>query len=353
MMRKNTWLLFLTFLALVGMSSVKAAGTYFRAGEKIYDSEIVNHSYFVAGNEIITNSKVDGLYFAAGNKINDQASVEYGFLAGNDILVDGETDRDLFVVGNTVKINDTAQIGRDIYILANEIVINGDIKGNLFLAGKNVLINSRNIGGDVNAAVGSLEVTSDVNIAGTLKYNDDSQTNILSDHIANKDIYENEFNDNDKYTIMKAWIFTIANLVIFAVIINFLFPNIYRNVIKNDDIFKYAFTGVAMLFLVPIIGVILLVTQFGLISGLILLMAFALLTYISILWSIFYVGNMLFNKYMKLNMNSYLVIIFSTIIYCLIMKIPVVNIFVSISTIVLGLGIDYKWFSSLRQKDVK
>ncbi|MDO5475348.1 MAG: hypothetical protein Q4F61_03120, partial [Candidatus Saccharibacteria bacterium] len=129
---------------------------YFSADETLVSEKNANHSLFLAGSDVSSKDSVFGLGFLAGNVVNAAGTYEYGFFAGSSVEVTGEVENDLFVAGNTVKIDEAASIGRDVYAAGNILTISANLNGKVFAAGNRLVLNNVTIDGDFDAEFSSI-----------------------------------------------------------------------------------------------------------------------------------------------------------------------------------------------------
>ena len=120
---------------------------------------------------------------------------------------------------------------------------------------------------------------------------------------------------------------------------------IYNN--KNTKYIKNVGIGFLLLICIPLISILLLVSNIGIYLGLIIAGLYLIALYISFIISGFILGNLLLKKLMNLNTNKYLSGIIGIILLKLLMLIPVFGTILGL--IALTLGLSTIW--NLVQKD--
>lgn len=97
-----------------------------------YD-EIVNHSGISIGQSTIdVDEKLEGVHFIMSNDmIKIKGEVEHGLIYGTNIVIEGKISGDTILIAETVKILESAEIERDIIVVADKLEVAGKVKGNL------------------------------------------------------------------------------------------------------------------------------------------------------------------------------------------------------------------------------
>ena len=343
--------LLLLLLLIIPLFNVKAQsfGEYSETGNEITNHKSYNHSYFMAGNNINSDINVDGILFAAGNDVNLSSQTEYGFIAGNTIAISKENLKDLFVAGDIVNFKEGYHNGRDLYALGSTVNLAGNIDSNVFAAGSNITIANANINDNVYLDASNITIGDNVTINGSLKYNDDATINGLDklgstsiETYTNKDFTQNTILDQTKSTLIS--IFSL--LIVAFVIIKFKQDKVKlmdEEKVNDDSIFKKALIGLGVLFCVPLISIILMVTIIGLPLGLIILAIYSIALYLSVLPVSYLIGKYFINKVLKSKCNIYLVFTYGIIIVKLISLIPWLGSVLYFLIMLIGLGYFYQF----------
>ncbi len=338
--------IFVALLLLIPIVA-KAEGKYFNAGDVVKDVDTISHSYFSAGNTVNNETTVDGILFTAGNTVSVDGKSEYSFIAGNMVSVNEKVEKDLFVAGNQVTIGSKAELGRDVYAAAASLVIDSDIKGNAFLGGDSVTINSKKIDGDVSISASEINFAEGLTIKGTLSYNENANVKNLDKITAEKieKITDIE-TTSDK---IRAVVFSIASLIIVALVINWLFPKVYsynedRNTFK--DIATAVGVGFLVLICVPLISIVLMVIVIGLPLGLIGLAVYLIALYLSGAFAAKLIGSLILNLFKSADSNTYLELAIGIIVFKLAGLIPVVGGYIIFIGLLYGLGYAFLAFKN-------
>lgn len=351
-MKKKIFLVLIMILSLVAIPVKGENVGNFYAGDNLSVEEEINKTVFAAGNSVKFTSNIDGATFVAGNIVYLNSTQDYLFAVGNNITLDGVTAKDAFVCGNFITLE--ASSIRDLYVAGTDMIINSDISGNLYVAGANVIINSK-VEGDVYVATESLRLGKDAVVNGTLKYPDDAKLDIDNTAIiSKKEVYDTNATKKIDASKLKSEFNLLAIIVgellgtlyrfvamfLIAVILLALNKKVFENMLKvKKDFGTIALTsllGFALLCLLPIAAIIVMITVIGVPIGIISLIIYGLLIYLSIIPTAYYFGNLVFGKTIK---NKFLLMLVSLIILYLIRLIPYIGGIVGFISLIFGLGI--------------
>jgi hypothetical protein len=190
-----SWLIFLliVILAVPTMAFDARSG----ANVTIGSGEVVNSDLYLSGTNINIDGTVNGDVFALGQTININGTVNGGItiagqtitvngkvstgarLAGQTVNIGGNIGRDLVVAASDVLVSGTAVIGGDLNVYSNANLINGRINGNVTGTANNMTING-GIGKNVIITVTTLTINSTANLGGNLTYTSPNKANIQS-----------------------------------------------------------------------------------------------------------------------------------------------------------------------------
>ena len=349
-MRKRFGYLFLMLLLLfvavpVGAKSEKG----FYADNNLTVSEEQDSTLFAAGNYVTVNSKIDGLAFIAGNSVTVKSQQDYLFAAGNMVTLEEVTAKDAFVAASQITIN-SSKI-RDLFAAAGTITINSDIDRNAFLGGDRVEINST-INGNVKVACEELVIGENAKILGTLYYPEEAKTDIsegasiekTEKYKGNVDIDGKEVAEKTALAVFLAaivsFIIGLISKVVVGVIFMFLFKKVFDKIDEEEksagNFFSKFGVGFGVLCLTPIIALILMITGILFPIGIIGLIVYGILIYLSSIATAYYVGGWVFKDSIK---NDYLRYMASVAILLVIFRIPFIGGLSKFFSLCVGLGI--------------
>ena len=339
------------FLPLTMVHAISAG--YFNSDEGQAD---VNHSVFVANDNVSYDHKVNGIAFVAGNTVDVKNVSDYGVVAGNNVNFEGSTNNDLFIAGNVVNISTSninqSMVGRDLYAMGNDVTIKGDVNGNAFIAGDIVTLKSAVINGDLNIHANKLIISDGAIINGDLNYNSDlkieNESNLT---VSNKNSY-NEGKDYNYKEGTASWLLGLAMFLVFAFVINLIFPVIYKKV--NEDIdgksevlyCAYAFLG---LILIPVIAILFIFTVIGIELTAFLMIGYIILLMLSMVVTAMVLGKRVLAKLFNVSDNAFLSITVGVVLIKVISLIPILGGWIYFIGFIYGLGKLFKFIIDTRK----
>src|SRR5688572_31230808 len=89
--------------------------------------------------------------------------------AAGVIAVTGQVAEDSVLAGGEVRIEPGARVGRDAFVAANEATLQAPVAGDVQAAAETLTIGG-SVTGSVRAEVGTLRLTDDASIGGSLRY---------------------------------------------------------------------------------------------------------------------------------------------------------------------------------------
>lgn len=302
-------------------------------------------SQFMAGTSVAPDGTINGILFAAGESLSISGYNEYGLYAGNRVIVNANIGKDLFVAGNIVSMSTNANIARDLYVAANAVTINGNIGGKVKAAANSIVISDAYINGDVVLSANSIVLGDNITINGNISYNKDATVEGLNKLDSNKvSTYEEikgiEYERTTK-DILVSKISSICSLIILALVINALFPKIYKSIdkkITTKKVFSNMGIGFIALIAIPIASVIAMLTGIGVGVGLLALAVYIICLFLCILIPMVLIGNIIVTKVFKLKDKTYLSILFGVLVVELFSMIPLIGGLCYFLLMLIGLG---------------
>ncbi len=344
-MKKNlrvliVFLLCLTF-SVKGVQARSYISELFQAGDKIKIEKELNGTSFIAGNEVDVNASINGIGFFAGNELNVNATQEYLFGVGNDISIKKDIEKDLFLAGTNIKIKDS-NIKRDAYIAGETIEIDGNVDRNIYIYGNEVDLKG-DYKGNVTVYAMSIKVDKSTNISGTLKYNKDANVTGINKNIKTK-YYETTKTISFKEYLIK-FISSYIHIAVVAIVLIFMFERFFKKSLNQTkeitlkNIIIICGKGFLILIGVPIIAMMLLFSGLFMSVGVIGGIIYGILLYIANIFTAYILANIIDKKYLKKNMNSYLLMIIGLLIIYVVSIIPIIGSLLSFISLIFGLGI--------------
>lgn len=178
--------------ALIGVAVIAGPALAFtgRGGDapRVGAGEVINDDLYMAGSTVTMSGRVAGDFVAAGGTVNAEGQVgDDLILAGGTLNVDGRTAGsarlaggainvrgpiagDLVATGGTVTVSGT--VGRDLVLGAGDAVLGGTVGGKVLGGAGNLTIRGT-VNGPVDVEVGQLTIARGAVIRGALVYHSD------------------------------------------------------------------------------------------------------------------------------------------------------------------------------------
>lgn len=342
--------------------------------DKFGNSKIdsVNKTSSISGNVIIIANKlviepgctIDGdLYVLASEVDLGQNSVVSGnsIIVASNVKLNGKINGDLYVNSKDFDMQYYGYIRRDFHLNTNNANLNGYINRSSYITAKNITLNdnfmnekdfnvtnsnniifSGKINGDATINSKNITVNDSCRIYGNLNYSSKQEIN-LNDGVVSGEVNYSKYNSNFGKDLLNYFLNLVAVLLFFA-LIYFVIVKVSPEYISRlsyftaIDMLKSLGIGLGILILVPIVSILLFITNVGILVGLFLLALYAVLLIISIPVFIITIAEFIKNRFFG-SINSFVIVLILTVLLSLLNLIPYFGLIVSILALTLGLGI--------------
>lgn len=302
---------------------------------------IIRGNVFVVGNTLNLNCEINnGDLYANVKNFNMKY---YGFIyrdlhvSSENVTLEGYVYRNSFI--NTKNITTTSTfINNQDFNIENALntTISGEIKGNSNINSKNIIFKSKD---DTQKNITCL-------ISGDLNYSSKNEIKI-EDKIVSGDINYTEYkSSNSILSRIGNYLIGLLTSLIYVAIIYFILnrfaPKFIEKIsnINSSSILKYLGIGILLFVILPVLSILLLISNVGSLLGLLLAIIYALLLIIA-KPIIIIAFSKIINKRIT-SLNIYIGIGITTIALSLINLIPYVGFIVSLLVIIMGLGLIVK-----------
>lgn len=260
----------------------------------------------------------DRAVIAKNQTINDDL-----FITGGEIEVLGTVNGDVYAVGGDILINGVVK--GDVLVAGGEVTIKGVVENSVRAAGGQITISQAKIGRNLSVAGGDIMVSDDTKVVGkSYVFKPESR-----DANAGNESFAGSFS---------IWSFLAAS-VVGIVLLRYLKPVVKRVVHEmrtqtNNSIFA----GFVALFLVPVALFAIMFTLIGIPLALILGVLFVIELYMAKIFVAIAVGDYVNERFTLKSERTYLNFAVGLLIIELAMLIPILNFFVGVGVLLLGLG---------------
>ena len=342
----------LLFLFLL-LPQTTEAETVLRVGNNISveENQIVDGDYYVSagligktvmsgtvsgdmsafGASTIINGDIgsDALIFSGISQLHASVTDDVR-IVGGEVTIAGDVGGDVFVIANTLSILSTARVGGDVFFFGGDAVIEGDVEGSILGKAQSFDINAH-VGKNVDVvAYSKIEFRDNTNIDGFVRYTSftpllRSQGAVISGEIQKSDFSKTTINEHSRKVVTSIFIVLFAILSLYL-----LAKREIEIVIKSieESYFPDFLTGLAIVFLGPIIAIVLMVTVLGLFVGIIVATILVLLYILGFLLTSVVLGVFTLRFFYKNASVSLASIILGVIIAQLLTFVPVIGILI-------------------------
>jgi hypothetical protein len=344
------------------------------AGRTVLSNAVVNADVFAAGQTVTIGGMVANGLTAAGQTVSLTGDVGHGVrVAGSTVDISGSIGRDVLAACATLNIFETSVIAGDVAIGAGTAILGGQVGGDVH-GGAETLIIEGSIAGDVTVNVGTLEVKPGATIGGNLTYTGSTEA-IIPAGVVNGSVEFTERVEDDKTTDGGRGWRGIAPLAFFAgitwQIIMYLMAFITglvliliaprrmaaaASVIRTET-GPVAGYGAIALFAVPFAALVLVITVVGLPLGIITILLWGILLYLSQLPVSLFLGHLILGRNKSLEGKGFMIgsLALGLLVLALLKWIPFLGVFVSLAIALFGMGAFVvtcrRWMQSHRAGD--
>lgn len=323
---------------------------YFAYGRSIEISGTVNGDVYVFGGQVFFDGIVNGDIIAAAGSIEISGTVSHDVrLLAGQALVNGRIGRNLSGVTATIELAPSAIIGNNLVLVSGNADLESTIKNHARIYASSVRISDR-IGGNVDAYVGQMRITSKANINGKLEYW--SNKNALIDPNAQigkgvkhhpsffYKLFHGKLSTIIKVSSKLAGLFMnfFYSLVIGLIMIRYFRKRIDRTIdVLNQKLLQSFIAGIVLVVLLPVVFFAMIITILGVPFALTLLSLTVVTFYSAKILSILWVSKLIFFRFdFQKHMRLYYA--FGLIIYFILTTIPYFGTALSAVALLLGLG---------------
>ncbi|MFC1625028.1 hypothetical protein ACFL15_01485 [Patescibacteria group bacterium] len=322
------------------------------AGENVDISGIVNGDVIVGAGQINVSGKINGDLIAGGGNIRISGQVTQNVrLTGGQIIITGTVGKNILAATGNLEISESAIIGGYLVTGAGNLAIYAPIPGNLIAGSGNVSINN-SIGGKVKLGSSQIYLSPEASVGGDFEYWSESEANIDENALITGDIIKHDLPQNydfkmpnfDPVKVARGFFgFTLGiKIVSFLtlILIGFLMIKLFPKYMDttSEIISKKGWVsllvGFSTIFLFPIIFIVLLVTIIGIPVAFILAMIYSLFAYMAKIFVIYWLSGKIMDK----KKSKYLSFFLASLVYSLVLIIPVFSRVARVLITFTGLG---------------
>lgn len=323
-------------------------GDYFALGPHVEISGTVNGDLYAAGGDVLIDGAVNGDVIVAGGKITLSGSVSQDArLAAGQVTISGTVGRNITVGGGDVQLTESAQVRENLLAGGGNVQLAGHIGRDARVGAGHVTI-SNGIDRDLAVAAASVRLTSKATVGGKLRYWSESAPSIdegatVRGGVVQRPLPEGWRGDRVRHGFAGArfaWagISFVSTLILGLVLLR-IYPVFCRNAAGTIQARPGASLAVggALVVGVPLVVLLCIVTLVGIPIGLLLGLLYVPTLYLARVFVMFWAGGLLLKRVSGSSSLGW-AFVAGLVLYALLSLIPFVGKFVTLATLLLGVG---------------
>lgn len=303
-------------------------GDLYLSGNDVTMDKLVNGNVYIAGNNVTIKGQIAGNLMVAANTVTlEETYVQYSaFIVARDVKFNAVAS-DLYTACQNLTIDNKAGVYRDLNVTASSIKLTG-------IVGRNANINC--------SSLSLTDGTNTAQIYGNLKHYSSQKIEIPENSVTGtydfKEITKKEESGSKVSDYVFSLLSFILTVLILWAILKLSAPKFYDASLElaSKKSGKFSLIGLGWLVLLPIVGVLLLCTGFGIYVSLLLFAVYLLSFFLSIPVATISVGNIINNKWNKKTTSmEFVCILISSILFWIINQIPYINTIVLVASMLI------------------
>lgn len=384
---KKFFVILLSFFFIASVIAIPVFAQEERQNIVLLADQIHEGDYFAAGDNVNIMGTVNGDAYAAAGNVIVQGVINGDLLtAGGTVTISGDIQGDIRTAGGTIILSG-ASVGGNVTALGGTITIDSSsvIQGSLVSAGGNLqilapvgrgatigagsVVLGNSVGGNILAGVGEMTLSQNAIINGDLTYYSESEATIaagatvsgkITQQIPPNTRVNTEEVERTAEGFAKGLAFSLKVVDIFWLLIVGLiatqfFPIFMKRTAETvrGKIGWSLLTGLIVMIIFPVIGILLFVTLAGIPIAIVLLFIFLFIMWFARIFALHALGTEI-AKRLKLKSGTNMTYVIGLIAYSVLTIIPVIGFFTQIIVVLSGIGaflaIKKKYYEELRTK---
>ncbi|MFH1891703.1 MAG: polymer-forming cytoskeletal protein [Candidatus Zixiibacteriota bacterium] len=347
-------------LGVIWASNAHALET--RGGDEVYVSEKINDDLLLGGTDVKFDGEIHGDVIAAGMDIVVDGTVDGNInaagytvkagglvyrsvrLAGYKVTADGRIGNNLMLMGGIARVGSTCEVQNDVFISSGKAFVHGTVLGNLQIEADEVVI-SGTVDRDVDISAGKVTIDRSAVILGNLTYSSPEKATIADGAQIEGDTKYKKKTAGDTEDSFSSF-FETAILFVGAYIVGLFLIGFCRrpccstrDIILSDLPRSFGF-GLVLFIVVPIALVLALVTVIGIPVGVVALLLYVILFYVSKLFVALAIGDKLLSTLSSSPgpKSQALALLIGLVVLTILFNLPYIGWMLYLLTVMVGLG---------------
>lgn len=347
-----TLMIILLFTLNVFADSIDSASNYFASDEDVNISKEILGDIYSVGRTIKVNDKVEGDIIVAGETIDINSKEVSGNIrtASRILNINSKNIKNITSVAQNINI-DKETIANGIYVSAEKINFKGSCNG-FYANGSTVIINGK-IDGNLKVNCDELIIADNGEVTGEVQVYSPKEP-ITNSKISMSDIKYTKVDNSKNENELKALVgFSTIISLLASLILGFVIYTVSKKffIRTNDLLIKeplpVVLGGMASFILVPIVSLLLFITVAGLPLGILSLIIYFIIVYLSPV-----VMGIILGRLILKHKNPYLQLFVGILVVRLLSLLPMVGAFVWVVSAMIVQGfIVYESYQSIKYKE--
>ncbi len=323
-------------------------GDYFTFGPHVEISGTVHGDVYAAGGEVLMDGVVDGDLIVAGGEVRVSGEVTQDIrMAGGTVTLSGKVHRNATITGGDVHLTDSSHLKGSAVIGAGNLLLGGSIDGDVRVGAGNVTL-SKAIGGDLAVAAPAIRLTSKASVGKNVIYWSDDEPSIdegatVLGTVTQRPIPEVFKGEDAKRGLvgmkLVGGMVSFVSTLLLGLLLLRIYPVFTSRVASKIQEQPWVVLGVGgvLLFGVPMLIVLCMVSVLGIPIGLMLGAMYVVTLYLGRVFVMLWLGQRLL-RLVSDSSSATRAFVTGLVTYFILALVPLVGGLITVVTIVTGLG---------------
>lgn len=323
-------------------------GDYFAFGPHVEISGTVHGDVYAAGGEVLVDGVVDGDLIVAGGEVRVSGEITQDVrLAGGTVTLSGKIHRNATIAGGDLHLTDSSHLKGNAVIGAGNLLLGGSIDGNVRIGAGNVTL-SKAIGGDLAVAAPAIRLTSRASVGKNVIYWSDDEPSIdegatVLGTVTRRPIPEVFKGEEAKRGLagmkLVGGMVSFASTLLLGLLLLRIYPVFTSRVASKIQEQPWVVLGVggALLFGVPMLIVVCMVSVLGIPIGLMLGAMYVVTLYLGRVFVLLWLGQRLL-RLVSDSSSAIKAFVTGLVTYFILALVPLIGGMITMLTIAIGFG---------------
>jgi cytoskeletal protein CcmA (bactofilin family) len=274
------------------------SGNMYVSGREVSVITPVSGDLLAAGGRVLVERDVGGDAAIAGGSVDVRAPVKQDLrVAAGEANIDEDVGGELVAAGGKVNVADTATIADSAWLAGNEVTLAGKVGKGARLAGNKIAVSGQ-IDGDTQLYGGDIRLLPGSRVNGNLSYSSPNRlvqdpSAVVSGTITRESASKNWRSVYGEARV-RGWFypFFVLSMIATGMLLYWLIPDAVAGIqraIKEYPL-RSLLAGLALLFAVPPMAILFMITVIGIPLGLVLMLLYPVMLLLGYLAAAFFIG---------------------------------------------------------------